>query len=124
MGDKPEKAPGAWDACTWIGARRDVLELGARLSLYLRKLFHAVRTRVFTKCLDACDDAFLSRLIQLLGNPVDHIREVLSRLTLRDSHHTPPFPGILWVSVHLSAEDKKPLFLSPSVKNLPGRCGY
>jgi len=23
MGDKPEKEPGAWDACTWSGARRD-----------------------------------------------------------------------------------------------------
>jgi hypothetical protein len=32
MGDKPEKDPGAWDTCTWSGARRDVLELGARLS--------------------------------------------------------------------------------------------
>ena len=32
MGDKPEKGPGAWDACTWRGARHDVLELGARLS--------------------------------------------------------------------------------------------
>ena len=32
MKDKPEKEPDAWDACTWSGARRDVLELGARLS--------------------------------------------------------------------------------------------
>ena len=32
MEDKPEKVPGAWDACTWRGARRDVLELGARMS--------------------------------------------------------------------------------------------
>jgi hypothetical protein len=32
MGDKPDKEPGAWDACTWSGARRDALELGARLS--------------------------------------------------------------------------------------------
>jgi len=32
MEDKPEEEPGAWDACTWGGARRDVLELGARLS--------------------------------------------------------------------------------------------
>ena len=32
MEDKPEKVPGAWDACTWRGARRDVLELGACLS--------------------------------------------------------------------------------------------
>jgi len=30
--DKPEKEAGAWDACTWSGARRDALELGARLS--------------------------------------------------------------------------------------------
>ena len=32
MGDKPEKEPGAWDACTWSGARRDLLKLGAGLS--------------------------------------------------------------------------------------------
>jgi hypothetical protein len=32
MGDETEKEPGAWDACTWSGARRDVLKLGARLS--------------------------------------------------------------------------------------------
>lgn len=32
MEDKPGKEPGAWDSCTWGGARRDVLELGSRLS--------------------------------------------------------------------------------------------
>jgi hypothetical protein len=32
MGDRPEEEPDAWDLCTWSGARRDVLELGARLS--------------------------------------------------------------------------------------------
>ena len=32
MGDEAENEACAWDACTWSGARRDVLELGARLS--------------------------------------------------------------------------------------------
>lgn len=32
MEDRAENEPGAWDACTWSGARRDVLQLGARLS--------------------------------------------------------------------------------------------
>jgi hypothetical protein len=32
MEDKAEKELGAWDVCTWSGARRNALELGARLS--------------------------------------------------------------------------------------------
>lgn len=32
MKDKPKRKPDPWDACTWSGARRDALELGARLS--------------------------------------------------------------------------------------------
>jgi hypothetical protein len=32
MGDKSEKELRTWDACTWRGARREVLALGSRLS--------------------------------------------------------------------------------------------
>jgi len=31
MEDRAEKETGDWDVCTWGGARRDVLKLGARL---------------------------------------------------------------------------------------------
>jgi hypothetical protein len=51
MGDKPEKEPGAWDACTWRGARLSFrekilwLEEGARLAL----AFKAAREQHKTK---------------------------------------------------------------------------
>jgi hypothetical protein len=74
MGNEPEELHDTWDACTWSGARRDVLNLSVRLSFREKILWLEEGARLSL--------AFKTAREQLQINPPG--QERLSELTCRE----------------------------------------